>query len=155
VEEGNFRRKVMTSFRRQLILAAALLLFAAAAGASAQTASRGQSGARMYDVTTETTIKATVESIEQITQGHGRRGLGGTHLVVKTERETLVVHVGPTAYMTQKGITFAKGDVLEILGSRRTIDKEAVLIAREIRKGANTWTLRDASGRPAWSGRRP
>jgi hypothetical protein len=27
------------------------------------------------------------------------------------------------------------------------------VIAKQIKKGDNTWTLRDASGRPLWSGR--
>ena len=79
--------------------------------------------------------------------------MGGTHLVVKTDKEAVAVHVGPTAYLADKGITLAKGDRLEILGSRVTVDKEAVLIARQIKKGDKTWTLRDASGRPLWSGR--
>jgi hypothetical protein len=109
----------------------------------------------MYDVKTETTITGTVESVENITGGggRGRGGMGGTHLVVKTDKETVDVHVGPTAYLTEKGITLSKGDRLEILGSRVTVDNEGVLIARQIKKGDNTWTLRDASGRPAWSGR--
>ena len=72
---------------------------------------------------------------------------------MKTEKEALAVHVGPTAYLTEKGITLAKGDTLEILGSRVTIDEQPVVIARQIKKGDNTWTLRDASGRPLWSGR--
>jgi hypothetical protein len=109
----------------------------------------------MYDVKTETTIKGTVESVDTVTGtgGRGRNALGGTHLMVKTEKETLAIHVGPTAYLTEKGIMLAKGDTLEILGSRVTIDKESVVIARRIKKGDNTWTLRDASGRPLWSGR--
>jgi hypothetical protein len=109
----------------------------------------------MYDVKTGTTITGTVESVENITGGggRGRGGMGGTHLVVKTDKETVDVHVGPTAYLTEKGITLSKGDRLEILGSRVTVDNEGVLIARQIKKGDNTWTLRDASGRPAWSGR--
>jgi hypothetical protein len=110
----------------------------------------------MYDVTSETTITGIVESIETITGpgGRGRRGLGGTHLVVKTETETLEVHVGPTAYLTEQKITLAKGDAVEILGSRVTIDDEPVLLARHITKGSAKWTLRDASGRPLWSGPR-
>jgi hypothetical protein len=72
--------------------------------------------------------------------------------MVKTDKETLEIHVGPTAYLTEKGIAFAKGDMLEIVGSRVTIDNEPVVIARQIKKGENTWTLRDTSGRPAWSG---
>jgi hypothetical protein len=109
----------------------------------------------MYDVKTEATITGTVESVENITGtgGQGRRGMGGTHLVLKSEKESVEVHVGPTAYLAEKGITLAKGDRLEILGSRVTVDNETVLIARQIKKGDNTWTLRDASGRPAWSGR--
>jgi hypothetical protein len=109
----------------------------------------------MYDVKTETTISGTVEGVENITGtgGRGRHSMGGTHLVVKTTKEPVEVHVGPTAYLVEKGITLAKGDKLEILGSRVTVDNETVLIARQIKKGDNTWTLRDASGRPAWSGR--
>jgi hypothetical protein len=73
---------------------------------------------------------------------------------VKTETETLEVHLGPTAYLTEKNIALAKGDAVEILGSRVTVDAKPVLVARQIKKGSNTWTLRDASGRPLWSGGR-
>ena len=65
--------------------------------------------------------------------------------------ETLGVHVGPKFYLDEQKITIAKGDALEILGSRVTIDAKPVLIARQIKKGNATWTLRDASGRPLWS----
>ncbi len=146
----------MTSLKRLSILAAAALLaIGAVSVVMAQTPGTGRGASPMYDVKTETTIKGTVESVETVTGagGRGRRALGGTHLTVKTEKETLEVHVGPTAYLTEKGITLVKGDTLEILGSRVTIDKERVVIARQIKKGDNTWTLRDAAGRPLWSGR--
>ena len=134
---------------------ATLLLIGAVSVVIAQTPETGRGASPMYDVKTETTITGTVESVETVTKegGRGRRGLGGTHLTVKTEKETLEVHVGPTAYLTEKGITLAKGDTLEIIGSLATIDKERVVIARQIKKGDKTWTLRDASGRPMWSGR--
>jgi hypothetical protein len=144
----------MASLERLSILGAATVLTVAAVSVvMAQTAAGA--GSAMYDVKTETTITGTVESVENITGagGRGRHGMGGTHIVVKTEKESVAVHVGPTAYLAEKGITLAKGDSLEILGSRVTVDKDAVLIARQIKKGDETWTLRDASGRPAWSGR--
>lgn len=144
----------MTSFQR--VSVAAVLVVGLAAFALAQTPPKGRQGSPMYDVTSETTITGIVESIETITGpgGRGRRGLGGTHLVVKTETDTLEVHVGPTAYLTEQKITLAKGDAVEILGSRVTIDEEPVLLARHITKGSAKWTLRDASGRPLWSGPR-
>ena len=146
----------MTTLKRfSIVGAAALLMVGAVSIAMAQTTPSGQQGSPMYDVKTETTIKGTVESVDTIPGmgGQGRRSMGGTHLVVKTETETIEVHVGPTAYLTEKGITLAKGDTLEIVGSRITINKEPVFIAKQIKKGDNTWTLRDASGRPLWSGR--
>ena len=72
---------------------------------------------------------------------------------MKSGKQTLEIHVGPTAYLAEKGLTLVKGDMLEILGSSVTVDKEAVVIARQIKKGDNTWTLRDAAGRPLGSGR--
>ena len=146
----------MTARKRFSILATAtLLLIGAVSVVMAQTPGTGRGASPMYDVKTETTIKGTVAGVETVTKpgGRGRHGLGGTHLTVKTEKETLEVHVGPTAYLTEKGITLAKGDTLEILGSRVTIDEEPVVIARQIKKGDDTWMLRDASGRPLWSGR--
>jgi hypothetical protein len=146
----------MTSFTR-LVTLGAVALFVAALGsvAGAQEAPAGGQGSKMYDVKTETTITGTVESVENITgtAGRGRRGMGGTHLVLKTDKDVVEVHVGPTAYLKEKGLTLVKGDRLEILGSQVTVDKEPVLIARQIKQGDKTWTLRDASGRPAWAGR--
>jgi hypothetical protein len=146
----------MTSqYLKPLSIVGAVMLVVGVSVALAQTTGAGRQASPMYDVKSETTIKGSVESVETITGtgGRGRRGLGGTHLVVKTEKESVEVHVGPTAYLAEKGITLAKGDKVEILGSRVTGDNETFLIAKQIKKGDNTWTLRDASGRPAWSGR--
>jgi hypothetical protein len=140
---------------RQLILGVALLLCGASL-AGAQGPCTGGRGAPMYDPKSETTIKGIVDTVESVAQpsGGGRRCLGGTHLVVKTENETFQVHLGPTAYLSEQKIAIAKGDAVEILGSRVTIDQEPVVLARQITKGGTMSTLRDPSGRPLWSGRR-
>ena len=147
----------MKSALKWLSIGSAAALFAAGSVAvvAAQTPSDGRQGRPMYDPKTEMTIAGSVESVENVagTAARGPNGLGGTHLVVKSDKDSFAVHVGPTAYLAEKKITLAKGDKVEILGSRVTIDGKTVLIARQIRKGDETWTLRDASGRPAWSGR--
>jgi hypothetical protein len=129
-----------------LVLAAPLL---------AQPQGRGQ-GSPRYDLGTEATVTGTVESIEQITGpagGRGRRGLGGTHITLKTSGETVEVHLGPTAFLSDKKVAIAKGDTLVIVGSRVTVDDERVFIAKEVKKGDSVWILRDAAGLPLWRGR--
>jgi hypothetical protein len=143
----------MISIQRNPALSAALLAVGIGSGALAQTP---RTGSPMYDSTSEVTITATVERVEAITgtMGRGRRAMGGTHLIVKTATETLEVHLGPTGYLTQQKIVLAEGDTLEIVGSRVTMGGKTFLLAREIAKGNEKWTLRDESGRPLWSGPR-
>ena len=108
----------------------------------------------MYIPATEATVTGTVASVEKVTRPEqaGRRGLGGLHLTLKTSSESIAVHLGPIAYMNEQKVVIAEGDILEIVGSRVAMDGEPVLLARTVKKGANTWTLRDASGKPLWSG---
>jgi hypothetical protein len=114
----------------------------------------------MYDTTTEATFLGTVESVEQSVGqgrargGRGRRRPGGTHIVLQTDVGPLEVHLGPTTFLAEKNIAIVAGDALQILGSRVSVNDESFVVAREITKGDQTWTLRDASGRPLWSGGR-
>jgi hypothetical protein len=126
-------------------LAAAALTVAGAVMAQAQP---GPGMGRMYDPKTETTIKGSVDEVTQ-----GTRGMWmGTHLMVKTPEATVEVMLGPKNFLTSKGFSFAKGDEVEITGSKvKTNDKEYV-IAREVVKGGKTLTLRDKTGRPEWAG---
>ena len=111
---------------------------------------RGAKGAPMYTPATETTVKGTIEAINQIT---GRQGWGGTHLELKTESETLDVHVGPSWFLSQNKMTFAQGDEIEVTGSKVKFDNADALLAREITKGGQKLTLRNKNGFPVWSHR--
>lgn len=104
-----------------------------------------------YDVSTETTITGTVQDILHPQMGR----MNGTHLLVKTESETIEVHVGPSDFVANAGFTFAKGDSVQVLGSKVTIDGKEALIAREVTRDGKTLTLRDKTGRPMWAGRKP
>jgi len=104
-----------------------------------------------YEVSTEATITGTVEDVLQPQRGR----MMGTHLVVKTSAETIEVHVGPSNFVSGKGFTFAKGDSVQVVGSKVTIEGKEALIAREVTRGGKTLTLRDKTGRPLWAGRKP
>lgn len=124
-----------------------LILFLAMPFAIAQSGSG--SGMRNYDPKTETTVTGTVEQVKQVT---GRHGWNGTHLTLKTESETLDVHVGPEKYIASQGFSLAAGDEIEVLGSKVTVGDGEAVIARQIKKGDKTLVLRNASGVPHWAG---
>ncbi|MBZ5667562.1 MAG: hypothetical protein LAO30_23565 [Acidobacteriia bacterium] len=111
-----------------------------------------RAGRANYDPKTETKVSGTVEDVQQYSRGGWRTG---THLTLKTDSETLDVHVGPSQYVSSKQFSFAKGDQIEVLGAKVKIGDADVLIAREITKAGKTLTLRNAQGIPLWSrGRR-
>lgn len=121
----------------------------------AQSAQGGRGSGPMYDTHSEVTLTGTVENVQTMAgPGRGGQGTGGTHLILKTAAESLEVHLGPTWFLTERNVSVAKNDALEITGSKITLDDKPVLLARQIKKGEQTVALRDESGRPLWSGRR-
>jgi hypothetical protein len=134
----------------KMTAAAVLLVLISVLPAPAQSGQRGPM-MRHYDPKTEVTFTGTVESINRMAGMPGR----GIHLTVKTGDETSNVHLGPAAFIERK-MTFKKGDTVQITGSKVTMMRKNVVIAREVRKGDQVLTLRDENGVPAWPrGRRP
>jgi hypothetical protein len=70
--------------------------------------------------------------------------------MLKTDKETIEVMLGPSFYLREHKIELVKGDSVEVVGSRITMAASPALIAREIRKGETSVTLRDPNGRPLW-----
>lgn len=140
------------SIRNTATVAAIGFAIACAASlAAAQSAGRRGMGMGMhYDKATEVTVTGTVDAV--VPQQRGR-GMGGTHLMLKTDAGVQEIAVGPSWWLTDQKIEFAKGDDLKVVGSSVTMTGQKVVVAREITKGERTITLRDANGIPAWSGR--
>ncbi len=113
----------------------------------AQAQGRG-SGRPLYDAKTETTVAGVVQEVREVA-GPGRNA--GVHIVLKTDSATLEVHVGPSWYLKQHKYELTKGDQIVVTGSKVKLQDVDVLLAREIKKGGTTWTLRDAQGIPLWS----
>jgi len=106
---------------------------------------------KMYDPKTVETIKGTIESVGRFTPLKGMSQ--GVHLMVKTDTETIDVHLGPSWYVDRQKMKFEANDAVEVTGSRVTFDGKPAIIAAEVKKGEETLKLRDASGVPAWAGR--
>ncbi len=133
-----------------IALMAVTLGLAFAATALAQGQGMGM-GMRNYDPKTEVTVKGTVEDVQQL---QGMHGWMGTHLLLKTDSGTMDVHVGPSDFVTENNFSFAKGDAIEVIGSKVTIQDKEALLARQIVKDGKTLVLRNAQGIPEWSGGR-
>jgi hypothetical protein len=105
---------------------------------------------RMYDVEFVETITGQVVKVERITPIRGMSY--GVHLVVKTDSETISIHLGPAWYVENQDIKIEPRDKVEIKGSRITLEGKPVIIAAEVRKGESVLKLRDEGGVPVWSG---
>ena len=130
----------MKKFRWSISIIGILALVLAAGAAWAQPAmgpggGRGRGGMgggmaynRMYDPKTVETVSGEVVSVNQT--AYGRRGAMGVHLTLKTDKETIPVHLGPSSYVDQQGITLAAKDKIEVTGSRITFQGKPAIIAR-------------------------
>jgi hypothetical protein len=105
---------------------------------------------RMYDVNTVETITGEVVKVDKVTGGKGMSY--GVHILVKTGKETISVHLGPSWYMDKQQVKINPKDKVKLTGSRITYQGSPAIIASEITKGKETITLRDKNGYPVWSG---
>jgi hypothetical protein len=103
-----------------------------------------------YNPATLETISGEVIGIEKTVPM--RRMNEGLALVVKTEKETVTIHLGPTWYLERLDAKIVKGDKVEIKGARTTLAGKPIILAAEVKKGDNVLVLRDASGVPVWAG---
>lgn len=155
----NSNRKI--AFGAVAVFAAVMLYVFAPPAAFAQMGMGNGQRMRMkmprYDTATVVTVSGTVEKVEETTMMGGQmgemRGMGGMglHLVLKTTDKTFTVLVGPASFANDKGFKFAKGDQIEVTGSQVKYEGADALIAREIKKGDKTLTLRNKDGVPEWS----
>jgi hypothetical protein len=103
-----------------------------------------------YDRGTVETLSGTVIEVERLGPQRVER-LSQVHLLLKTDRETLTVQLGPESWLAQQNFNLAPGDQVTIKGSRINRPRETFLIAGEVKKGNQVLSLRDENGRPLWA----
>ncbi len=101
-------------------------------------------GMPVFDPKTVATFTATVVDVERETHG---KGMVGVHLKVKSGAELIVVHLGPADFVDPKA-TFAKGDQVEVTGSRIMFKDVATVLATKVARGAVVIEPRAADGTP-------
>ena len=111
--------------------------------------SRKQPDLLGYSAGNEITAAGTVENVQEfycpVTDDRG------THVVLKTDRGTILVHVAISRFLRENKFVIRPGERLQVTGAKiRYQDKEG-MIAREIIRGDEVFTVRDTAGKPLWS----
>ncbi|MGB7947388.1 MAG: DNA-binding protein [Candidatus Binatia bacterium] len=105
---------------------------------------------KMYDPKTVETVTGEVVSVSQITPN---KGMGaGVHMILKTGKETISVHLGPGWYLENQDVKIEAKDKVEVKGSKITFGGTPAIIAMEVKKGDEVLKLRDDAGYPVWAG---
>lgn len=105
---------------------------------------------RLYTPATVETIVGEVISVDKFTPVHGMST--GVHLMVKTDKETISVHLGPAWFIEKQSFKIEPKDKVEVTGSRITFDGKPAIIAAEVIKDGQVMKLREGNGVPVWSG---
>lgn len=105
---------------------------------------------RMYDPKTVETISGEITAVDRITPAKGMSG--GVHMTVKSDKETISVHLGPGFYIENQDVKLQAKDKVEVKGSRISFGGKPAIIAAEVKKGDEVLKLRDDAGFPVWSG---
>lgn len=127
-----------------LFIAGAIPLFMNETLNARQCCGGGMKGYMKYD-------RATVETIEGTVVAIGTFMRGGIHITLKTAKGDIDAHLGPDFFVKEK-IKLAKGDVVEVVGSRIQFNGSDAIIAKSIKKGDVVTQLRKDDGTPLWAG---
>lgn len=131
------------------LLPAFLFLLFCSTPAFTQEAPAKSSAPPKYDLQTETTGKGLVDEVKVFEVGTRK----DIELIVKDGTESVVVYVCPKPFEEEMGITFTKGEQIAFTGSKVKREESNVILAREVVKGTDTLTFRDAKGSPVWDPR--
>jgi hypothetical protein len=126
------------------------VLLIVAANASGQTPAADPEP--RYDTAASVDMMVVVESQREVPKGSP---LAGFHLIVRPETakegtDTIDVYLGPSDYVKDFDVTFAKGDRLQVTGCKVKYAGTIVILAKELRRESTTLYLRDARGVPYW-----
>jgi hypothetical protein len=102
-----------------------------------------------YDPSKEMTFKGTVEEVRD--RACPVSGSIGSHIVLKlADGSTIEAHLATTKFVKAYDLVFAKGDLVEVTGTRVVFEGVETIFAREVRRGNDTFEFRDRDGKPIW-----
>lgn len=103
----------------------------------------------VYNPANETTAVGTVQEVQEfycpVTEDRG------THVVLKTDGGEMLVHVAISRFLRDHKFVINPGEKLQVAGAKIRFHGKEGMIAREIIRGDEIFTLRNTAGKPVWS----
>lgn len=129
--------------RHTSLLAGAVLALLVTGTAVAQSGEQ----APAYKASAEIAVKGDVVGVRTHA---GWMGWDGVYLDVRTQDETVQVHLAPASFLEMLDLAIAERDKVELKGCLAKVDGATVLLVREIRRDNVVINVRDPKGRPVW-----
>ena len=124
-----------------------LLVAIAQMPAGAQTKAASPAQEPRYDPAAMVDVQGAVTDVREVAAPNPMKGL---HLSVKSDSGAFDVYLAPMEYLKDFGVTFAKGDRVQVAGSKVKFQGAEVILAREVRRDQDMIYLRDSQGKPFW-----
>jgi len=105
-------------------------------------------GHQFYNPDTVETLSGEVTRVAKV--AHKRRRGYGVQLMLKTDKELVLVRLGPGWYVERQKVKIQPKDTIQVKGSRLTLGGKPTIVAAEVHKGEKVLRLRDDSGAPLW-----
>ena len=105
---------------------------------------------QLYTTGSVVTVSGVVQSVYLDTPPGVR--IQAVYLSLKTDAESIPVQLGPERFIQTLTTKFAKGDKVEVTGARVTVEGKTMILAAQVKKGAESAVFRNSSGTPVWSG---
>jgi hypothetical protein len=138
----------LPSVSRRLLFLAVFVTVLAIDSASAQKNEANLANTPKYDLKTEAKMKGVVEELKLPAK---EREKDAAHLLVKNGTDTVDVYLCPKSFLDDLGVSFQKGDEVNLTGSKVKQGAADLILAREVVKGTDTLVLRDDKGIPVWN----
>ena len=102
-----------------------------------------------YNAATEATFKGVIDDV------HDRQcpisGGMGAHFNLKlADGKIIEVHLATTKFVKSYELVFAKGDEVQVIGSKVEFEGADAILAREVKRGNDDFVFRDPQGKPIW-----
>ena len=105
-----------------------------------------------YDTASNIDTIMVITDVKDVPEGSP---LNGTHLAARPESsrvgsESTDIYLAPDDYLKDFDCHFAKGDRIQVKGSKVKFNGSQIVLAREVRLESTTVYLRDDHGVPYW-----